>query len=57
MVDAALAERLTPSVGLRNVLAHEYTSTDLGVVAASVPLALEHYRDYVRQVADTLSRS
>lgn len=46
-----LAERLKPSVGLRNVLVHEYVTTDLGRVAAAASLARSAYGDYVRTVA------
>lgn len=48
---AALAARLVPSVGLRNVLVHEYTAVDLALVARGVELARTDYRSYVRAVA------
>lgn len=51
MIDDALAAALRPSVGLRNVLVHNYLDIDRDVVAAAVPLALEQYGAYVRQVA------
>lgn len=50
-IDGDLAERLAPSVGLRNVIIHEYERLDLGRLAASIPLALGDYREFVRQVA------
>lgn len=50
-----LAARLAPSVGLRNVLIHDYTDTDLGILVASVPRALTDYRDYVTSVAQFLT--
>jgi uncharacterized protein YutE (UPF0331/DUF86 family) len=50
--DLALA--LAPSTGLRNVLVHDYTAVDHARVAAAVPLALEHYGRYVREVAQFL---
>jgi uncharacterized protein YutE (UPF0331/DUF86 family) len=56
ILDEALAAELAPSVGLRNVLTHEYVAVDLGVVARSVPLALSGYRRYVGSVADFLLR-
>jgi uncharacterized protein YutE (UPF0331/DUF86 family) len=34
LIDAVLAERLERSVGLRNILTHEYVSVGVGVVAA-----------------------
>lgn len=49
-----LADRLTPSAGLRNVLVHEYVAVDLAKVAAGVPLALRDYRLYIRAVAEAL---
>lgn len=60
MVDAGWLERgtagrLKPSVGLRNVLTHEYVDIDLDVVAAAIPMALGGYRAYVREVARTLN--
>lgn len=51
MIDHALAATLRPSVGLRNVLVHNYLDFDREVVVAAVPLALEQYAAYVRQVA------
>lgn len=51
MLDRALAATLRPSAGLRNVLVHEYVTIDRERVAAAVPLALQDYREYVRQVA------
>lgn len=51
MIDDALAAALRPSVGLRNVLVHNYLDIDRERVAAAVPLALEQYGAYVRQVA------
>jgi uncharacterized protein YutE (UPF0331/DUF86 family) len=53
-IPAALAEALVPSVGMRNVLVHEYTSADLARVAGAVPLASEQYGAYVRAVAQWL---
>lgn len=46
-----LAERLAPSVGLRNVLVHAYVDLDVDRLVAAVPLAVEQYAEYVRQVA------
>lgn len=49
-----LAERLAPSVGLRNVLTHEYVEVDLALVVRGVELARQDYRAYVRAIAATL---
>ncbi len=46
-----LAAALRPSAGMRNVLVHDYLEVDHGKVSAAIPLALEHYGHYVRQVA------
>jgi uncharacterized protein YutE (UPF0331/DUF86 family) len=51
MLTAELAASLRPSVGMRNVLVHDYLKADRDLVAAAVPLALEQYGEYVRQVA------
>ena len=51
IIPAELAASLKPSVGLRNVLTHEYVDVDLAVVAAAVPKAVTGYRAYVRDVA------
>lgn len=51
IIDRDLAARLAPSVGMRNVVVHEYDRLDLGRLAAAIPAALADYREYVRQVA------
>ncbi len=48
--------RLDPSIGMRNVLVHEYLEIDLRKVALAVPPALSCYRRYVQQVAEFVSR-
>ncbi len=53
-IDGDLARRLQESVGLRNVLVHEYVRTDLVLVASSRSSALADYRAYVQQVSDWL---
>jgi uncharacterized protein YutE (UPF0331/DUF86 family) len=54
-ISADLAQSLRPSVGLRNVLTHEYATIDLGIVSRSIPVALTNYRRYVREVARFLA--
>lgn len=54
VVSDELADRLVGSVGLRNVLAHEYVEVDLQLVAVAVPRAIEEYGAYVRAVASFL---
>lgn len=53
-LDRDTAARLKPSVGLRNVLTHEYIRVDLDKVARAIPAALTGYGSYVRQVAAAL---
>jgi uncharacterized protein YutE (UPF0331/DUF86 family) len=55
LVDRALATRLRPSVGLGNGLVQAYLDVDQDVVVAAVPLAVEQYGEYVRQVAGFVS--
>lgn len=50
-----VAAALLPSVGLRNVLGHDYVSADLDLVADAIPLARRDYRRYVRAVARALT--
>jgi uncharacterized protein YutE (UPF0331/DUF86 family) len=54
MIDGELAKSLRPSAGMRNVLVHAYLDVDHERVASAVPMAVEQYREYVRQVADFL---
>lgn len=51
LIDNELARILAPSTSTRNVLVHAYLEIDHAQVAAAIPLALEFYREYVRQVA------
>lgn len=46
-----VVQRIKPSVGMRNAIVHEYITIDYGIVAAAVPMALETYTEYRRQVA------
>jgi uncharacterized protein YutE (UPF0331/DUF86 family) len=54
LIDGDLSKRLQRSVGLRNILTHEYVTADLAVVARSVTEAREDYAAYVRAVAGWL---
>ncbi len=56
LIDKQLHDDLLPSVGMRNLLVHEYLEIDLQKVAVAVPLALSCYRRYVQQVAEYVSR-
>lgn len=54
VLSAELANELAPSVGLRNVLTHQYVALDPAIVVRSVPLALTSYRRYLGAVAQFL---
>lgn len=54
-ISSELAQSLKPSVGLRNVLTHEYMSVDIDALITAVPLATEQYSAYVRSVARWLA--
>ncbi len=56
VITVELAQRLKPSVGLRNVLVHLYADIDVEIVADSVAEILEHYGEYVRAVARWMMR-
>lgn len=51
VITSDLAQRLKPSVGLRNVLVHLYADIDIEIVAHSVAEVIEHFGAYVRAVA------
>ncbi|NDL57169.1 type VII toxin-antitoxin system HepT family RNase toxin [Phytoactinopolyspora mesophila] len=50
-LDSELLKKIKPSVGMRNAIVHEYVKVDYSIVATAVPLAIEVYTDYRRQVA------
>ncbi len=50
-ISSELAERLAPSAGLRNRLAHRSGAIDYDVVAAAVPVAERDFRQYLVQVS------
>ena len=50
LIDDTLRDALLPSVGMRNVLVHEYVGIDVDRVAAAVPLALDVYAQYVAAI-------
>jgi uncharacterized protein YutE (UPF0331/DUF86 family) len=55
LISAELADELKGSVGLRNVIVHEYVALDLDRVATAVPLAIDAYGRYVTSVARALT--
>jgi uncharacterized protein YutE (UPF0331/DUF86 family) len=52
-----LAQLLQPSVGLRNVLSHEYAETDLELAAKGADLAVSQYGQYACAVAAWLANT
>lgn len=50
VISQGLRDELLPSVGMRNVLTHEYVNIDRARVAASAPLALTAYRAYIAAI-------
>lgn len=54
LIAPELAAALQPSVGLRNVLAHEYVDIDLDLVAKATRIAQNDYRAYLRNASDWL---
>ena len=55
-LEPELVIRLQASVGLRNVLAHEYVDIDLEIVAEAVTVAGQDYGQYVQQMARWITR-
>lgn len=56
LIGADLAAELQPSVGLRNVLAHEYVDIDLEMVAVGVRMARSGYRAYLQEASAWLRK-
>jgi len=54
---ASLATALAPSVGLRNLLVHEYAEIDLARVAGSIAVAVRDYSAYVAEVSRALAQA
>lgn len=51
VIEWDLAAALRPSAGMRNALVHDYREIDHSKVSAAIPLAVEQYGTYVRQIA------
>jgi uncharacterized protein YutE (UPF0331/DUF86 family) len=56
VLDVSLAERLKPSVGLRNILVHLYADIDVNIVADSIEEFETAFSEYVRDVSRWLLR-
>jgi uncharacterized protein YutE (UPF0331/DUF86 family) len=50
MIDAELAQRLTPAAGLRNVLVHQYGNVEDARVHAAIPTVIDGFRAYASAV-------
>ncbi len=50
-IDRAVADRLAPTAGLRNLLIHRYADLDVDLVATAVDEVLDGFAEYVTQVA------
>ena len=57
LLEGDLARSLAPSVGLRNVLIHDYATLDDDMFLAGVTLARVQFRTYVQQVAAWVARA
>ncbi|MGH3666089.1 MAG: type VII toxin-antitoxin system HepT family RNase toxin [Egibacteraceae bacterium] len=55
LIEDDLAVALRPSAGMRNVIVRAYDELDLDRVAGALPLAVDGYRKYVKQVARFLA--
>ena len=51
LIDQDLADKLAPSIGLRNVLIHGYMDLDIDRLIQAISIALDQYGQYVEQVA------
>jgi len=50
LLSPELAQQLAPSAGLRNRLVHEYDAIDPLIVFRAIPLALELYQEYMKEI-------
>ncbi len=48
------AEKISKSVGLRNILVHDYNDTDYRIVHSSIKACLKDYQIYVDRINDYL---
>lgn len=56
VISMKLARAIAPSVGMRNLLIHEYLEIDLQRVADAVGHALTHYDSYVAAIDDWIAQ-
>lgn len=56
LISRDLAENLKGSAGMRNILVHEYMEIDDEIVYNAIPLAIQHYKEYIKQVEGFIER-
>ncbi len=56
IIDNELSEKLSKSVGLRNILVHMYRNVDLGILADSATVGLNDLRDFAKTINDFLEK-
>jgi uncharacterized protein YutE (UPF0331/DUF86 family) len=57
LISRSLADRLKGSAGMRNVLVHEYMEIDDSVVHRALPMTIEGFSEYLKQVEEFLEKS
>lgn len=56
LISRDLAEKLKGSAGMRNILVHEYMEIDDEIVYNAIPMALQYYKEYIKQVEEFVER-
>jgi len=56
LISRELADKIKGSAGMRNILVHEYMDIDDKLLFETIPLAVEHYREYCKQVCELIER-
>ncbi len=57
LITTQLAAKIQGSAGMRNIIVHEYMDIDHQLVFKIIPVALRHYREYIKQVNAFLGRT
>lgn len=57
LITHELAEKLKGSGGMRNIIVHEYMDIDDKKIHGILPVAISHFKEYIRQVDDFLDRT
>lgn len=56
LINHELANRLKASGGMRNLLVHEYMEIDDKKVYETIPVCIQDYREYIKQVESFISK-